>query len=438
VPLDDASLDDGPAISLALVRIPARDSSRRIGSLVVNPGGPGASGVDMALGRASALPDEIRDRFDIVGFDPRGVGDSAPVDCTDDLDPLNALDWAPSTVEERKDLTAGWQDFVDACESAMGQVLSFLTTERTARDLDLIRAALGDDQLTYYGASYGTYLGAWYAEQFPDRVRALVLDGAVDPALDARALQIQQSVAFERDLALFLADCRNDPDCAFHRDGRPGKAYDALRARIDVTPLPADDAGDSRTLNTTRFDLGVTQILYSGRAAWGELAAVLDAADRGDGSELLFAADSYFGRNDDGTYSDFLEAFIAIGCADGPSVGGVEGLRSIEEIAGRKAPRLGRSIVNNSFACALWPVTAPEPKELHGKGAAPILVLGTRNDPATPVAWAVSLAKQLESGVLLTAGGEQHGAYLMGNDCIDAAVDRYLVDLVVPTNPTRC
>ena len=204
------------------------------------------------------------------------------------------------------------QQLVDTCEKNAGDLLPYLTTERTARDLDRIRAALGDETLTYYGGSYGTYLGAWYAEQFPDRVRALVLDGAVDPALDAEAVQVEQSAGFERDLNLFLADCRRSVSCAFHRDGRPGKAYDRLRARIDAAPLAADGAGEGRTLNATRFDVGVTQILYSGRAAWGELASALDAADHGDGSGLLFAADAYTGREGDGTYSDIQEAFLAI------------------------------------------------------------------------------------------------------------------------------
>lgn len=437
VPLDD-TIVGGPTIDIALVRYRADDPDRRIGSLLVNPGGPGASGVDLAVGIADALPSEVRARFDIVGFDPRGVGSSNPVDCTDDLDPIYALDWDPETPDERTALTEGWRTLVAQCQQGAGEVLPYLTTARAARDLDLVRQALGDEQLTYLGYSYGTYLGAWYAEQFPERVRAFVLDGPVDPAIDATKLQVQQSVGFERALRLFLRDCRRDTDCAFHRDGHPGATYDALRARVEAEPLTATDSGTGRTLNGTRFDLGVTQLLYDGRSSWRTLAAALDAADRGDGTELGFYADLYAGRDDDGSYSDAQEAFFAIGCADGPPVGGLEGLQKIEEAAARAAPRLGPAIVNNSYACALWPVAAPQPKVLRARGAPPVLVLGTLDDPATPFVWAEGLARGLSSGVLVSAGGEAHGAFLNGNDCVDAIVVSYVVDLAVPEDGTEC
>ena len=267
----------------------------------------------------------------------------------------------PRPPAERTQLVAGVRKVVEACQKADGPLLPYLTTERTARDLDRIRAALGDDKLTYYGGSYGTYLGAWYAEQFPKRVRALVLDGAVDPALNATKVQVQQAASFEHDLNLFFQNCASDAGCAFHRDGNPGAAYDRLRARIDQTPLPAKHAESGRKLNATQFDLGVTELLYEGHEAWGSLASALDAADSGDGSDLLADADDYTGRQADGTYNPMSEAFLAIGCADGPPVGGIDGLHVIEEKAAKVAPRLGRAIVNNSLACALWPVVARAP-----------------------------------------------------------------------------
>lgn len=437
VPLDD-TVPGGPTIDLALVRFRARDSQHRIGSLVVNPGGPGASGVDFAVAISGGLPAELRNHFDIVGFDPRGTGQSEGVDCHVDLDAYYALDWAPSTPAERAQLIAGVMKIVNACQQADGAMLPYLTTERTARDLDRIRAALGDDKLTYYGGSYGTYLGAWYAEQFPKRVRALVLDGAVDPALNATKIQVQQAASFEHDLNLFFQNCAADAGCVFHRDGNPGAAYDRLRARIDQNPLPVKTGGVERKLNSTQFDLGVTELLYQGHDAWGSLASALDAADSGDGSDLLSDADDYTGRQSDGTYSAIGEAFLAIGCADGPPVGGIDGLHAIEEKAAKVAPRLGRAIVNNSLACALWPVVAHAAKALHADGAPPIVVFGTRNDPATPVAWAHGLARELASGVLVTVGGERHGAFLVGNRCIDSIGIRYLVDLTPPTDGTNC
>ncbi|MEX2256503.1 MAG: alpha/beta hydrolase [Acidimicrobiia bacterium] len=435
VPLDDTNPADVRTIDLALTRVPARDPDRRIGSLLVNPGGPGAPGADFASGIASILPDDVQDRFDIVGWDPRGTGASAGIDCTDDLDPLYALDWDPDTDAERVALEDANRAFVAECVASAGDLLSFISSDRTARDMDRIRAALGDEQLSYVGFSYGTYLGAQYAAQFPDRVRALVLDGAVDPALDATAVQVEQAEAFERSLELFLDDCAKRTACAFHRGPGAGTAYDELRARLDDEGIPA---GDDRRLNGTLFDTGIAQILYDGKASWPALDAALAAAAEGDGSELLSYADLYTDRADDGTYGDVQDSFLAIGCADGPPLGGIEGLRAIEAKAKAKAPRLGPSIVNNSMACAFWPFEAPAPRPLHAPDADPILVLGTRNDPATPLAWAKGLTEQLGSATLLTVGGAHHTAFASGNACVDLVVQRYLVDLRTPRDGKRC
>jgi pimeloyl-ACP methyl ester carboxylesterase len=435
VPLDDTNPADTRTIDLALERVPARDPDRRIGSLVVNPGGPGAPGADFAPEIAGSLPNEIQDRFDIVGFDPRGTGKSAGVDCGDRYDSLYALDFDPDTPEERQALDDANRALVESCVRRDGDRLPFLTTDRAARDMDRIRAALGDDRLTYLGYSYGTLLGAQYAAQFPERVRALVLDGAVDPALDGRTSQLAQAKGFERSLDLFLADCAHRPSCAFHGGDHPGAAYDALRSRADRHPIAA---GRGRRLNGTLFDIGIAQLLYAGESSWREVADVLSAAERGDGSALVGYADLYTGRSDNGTYNDLQESFLAIGCADGPPIGGVDGLRAIEEEAAEVAPRLGRSVVNNSLACAFWPVPAPPAQPLYAPGAPPILVIGTRNDPATPLSGARALARELGSGVLMIAPGAQHTAFASGNACVDRAVARYFVDLGPPKNGKRC
>ncbi len=437
VPLDDA-VPGGPTIRLALARVRARDPKRRIGSLVVNPGGPGVSGVDFALDAASVLPRAIRDRFDIVGFDPRGVGRSAPVDCTERLDPYYALDFAPADDTTRAALVEGNRALVKQCEKRDGRLLPYVSTRRSARDLDRIRAALGEGKLTYLGYSYGTYLGASYADQFPSHVRAFVLDGPVDPGLDASDTQVEQAVGFEHALQLFLDDCAKRRSCAFHRGGDPAGAYDRLRARVARAPLPAHGAGGGRTLNGTTFDIGVTQLLYDGHDGWPTLAHDLEAAYDGDGSNLLADSDLYTGRSDNGRYDDIQEAFLAIGCLDGPDVGGLDGLRVIEERAAQEAPRLGRTIVNSSLPCAMWPVPAQPAPVPHAAGAAPILVLGTRDDPATPITWAHGLASELESATLVTVRGERHTAFAAGNECVDALVTRYLVHLDVPRGGTGC
>ncbi len=434
VPLDD-TVPDGPTIDVALSRVPARDPERRIGSLLVNPGGPGAPGADFAASIAGVLPEELQDRFDIVGFDPRGTGDTIPVACSDELDPLYATDWDPDTDEERAALEAANRDFVASCVRESGDVLPYVSSERTVRDMDRIRAALGDERLTYLGFSYGSYLGARYAEAFPDRVRALVLDGAVDPALDATALQVQQSRGFERSLELFLADCAETGDCAFADGREPAKAYDRLRAAIDEAPV---DAADGRVLNQTLFDIGVSNLLYSGEEGWSTLDAALAAAADGDGAELVQWADDYTGRQGDGTYDTLQAAFSAIGCVDGPSVGDAATLREIEAAAEEVAPRVGASIVNNSMACAFWPIAAAPPAPVSAPDAPPILVLGTRDDPATPVAWARNLAEQLESSALVTVGGSRHTSFAVGNECVDRIVVRYLIDEQTPRRTKRC
>ncbi len=437
VPLDDA-VEGGATIDIALVRYRALDAEHRIGSLLMNPGGPGASGIDYVLAVGRSLPNELRDRFDIVGFDPRGVGESAPVDCTDDLDPLFDAEWAPDNAQERRELLAETRRFVEDCERNAGAILPYLQSDRVARDLDRIRIALGDSKLTYLGYSYGSYLGAWYAEQFPDQTRALVLDGPIDPALSALEIQVQQAVGFEESLDAFLKNCSQHSSCAFHHDGNAAGAYDRLRRRIGANPLALDVANEARALNGTLFDLGVTALLYNGKGSWPELAATLAAVDDDDGSGLLFYADSYTGRSSGGEYDDGQEAFTAIGCADGPPVGDVAGMREIEDAAAEAAPRLGRSIVNGSLPCALWPIAAAEPQALRGEGAPPVIVLGALHDPATPFVWAKGLASELESARLVAVRGARHTSFDSGNVCVDDLVIRYLVRLEVPARGKRC
>jgi pimeloyl-ACP methyl ester carboxylesterase len=437
VPLDDVLLD-GPTITLALIRLPASDPGQRIGSLLVNPGGPGASVVQYVQGAAKGLPAAVRARFDIVGFDPRGVGGSAAVQCDSNLDPLYRLSFAPHSDAARQALVGGVEAFVAQCKAKSGPELPFVSTERAARDMDRVRAALGDSKLTYLGYSYGTYLGALYADQYPTRVRAMILDGSVDPALSATDQEVQQARGFEQDLNLFLQSCSSDPSCAFHRSGDSGAAYDALRARVEGAPIPAGGIGRGRTLDATEFDLGATQFLYLGRQAYPDLAQALDNADRANGTQLLQSSDEYTGRKPDGTYDQTLAAFLAIGCLDGPDVGGLAGLRAIEEQAAVAAPRLGRSVVNNSLACAVWPVPTQTPAVPHAVGAPPILVMGNTNDPATPLVWSQGLARELRSGVLLTTHSAQHTAYSFGIPCVDRIGNRYLLDRVPPAPGTEC
>jgi len=437
VPLDYAN-PSGAQVDLAIVRLPARDQSKRIGSLVVNPGGPGGSGVEYVLQAADSLPSQLRDRFDIVGFDPRGVGQSDPIDCKADMSAYYHLDFSPDDDAERAALVSGIQAFVDACQRNEGSRLPYMSTDNTVRDLDQLRAALGDEKLTFLGYSYGSYLGAKYAAAYPDHVRALVLDGAVDPALDAKQQQVEQAAGFEGVLNAFLKWCSANTSCDFHRDGNSASALDRLTARVDREGLPVPGERQARTLSSTEFDLGIATALYEGRNGFGILGSALDAAERGDGRGMAQLADSYTERSRDGTYGNIEEAFIAIGCADGPPVGTVNDVWSIEAAAKQVAPRLGASIVDNSIACALWPVKGAPAAPVHAPSAPPILVVGTKHDPATPFAWARSLTSQLGSAVLIAAPGEQHTAFGLGIRCVDDTVDRYFIHRTTPHGNLDC
>jgi pimeloyl-ACP methyl ester carboxylesterase len=373
-----------------------------------------------------------------VGFDPRGVGRSDPIQCEDSLDGLFDQSFQPSTSAARTGLVDGMKALAQACAARSGDLLAHVSTADTVQDLERLRVALGEDRLSFVGYSYGTFLGASYADAYPDHVRAFVLDGPVDPTLDAAQVTLGQARGFERALGDFLADCSSHPGCSFHHDGQAAKAYDALRARAAHTPLAATDA-DGRRLNQTRFDAGVLQLLYLGRPAWPQLADALDAADHGDASTLLGLADAFVGRDGEGRDDHVLEAFWAVTCLDGPVVGDVAAATALEARAVAVAPRLGAFIVNNSFPCSVWPVPPdPPPGRLTAAGAPPILVIGTTRDPATPLVQAKALAGQLDRGRLLVVDGEQHTAFGQGNACVDDAVTRYLVERRVPRAGTRC
>jgi pimeloyl-ACP methyl ester carboxylesterase len=436
VPLDYEHPGNGKTMKVALLRVRATDRKNRIGSLLMNPGGPGAPGTKFARDFASILPDEITKRFDIVGFDPRGSGETSPVKCEDNLDGVFSADYSPDTPAERADLDTKLQQLAQSCEARSGDLLPYVSSESTVRDMDRIRQAVGDKKLTYVGYSYGTYLGTLYAKLFPKKVRALVLDGAIDPNLSAVEIGSEQAGGFERSLDAFLANCSANRRCPFYNAGNSAGAFDQLAAQIDAQPL----AAGGRTLGGGEFDLGVAQALYSGRAGYPQLEQALAAALRGDGARLLGLSDEYTGRHDDGTYDSSQPAFWAIGCRDGPSVGGPDAYEAAEPQFSAAAPRVGVALLNAGLICAYWPV--PPVKNvapIRVDGTPPILVIGTTNDPATPLKWAQGLAGELSSGVLLTAEGTQHTSFATaGNSCVDDKVTRYLVDLQPPPNDTKC
>jgi len=435
VPLDHAA-PNGRKIGIALNRQRAIDPKRRIGSLLVNPGGPGGSGVESLPLILARLSTEVKAQFDIVSFDPRGVGKSAPVRClpSAELDAYFAVDPSPDDEAEKAALLRSTERFVAGCKERSGDLLPHVGTADAARDMDRIRAALGDEKLTYVGFSYGTSLGTAYAELFPDRIRALLLDGAVDPALDTVALNRAQGQAFDKAFDAFAADCRAKPACAWQPAGGSGKeAFLALSKRVDAQPVPAG----RRRLGPGELLSGVAAFLYSSQT-WPQLAQGLAQVEAGNGTLVLLGFDTLVERKPDGSYSNAQEANVSINCLDNPAPRDVAVYAREAAEAARTAPAFGPAVSWFGLVCALWPVAPTRKAEpARAPGSPPILVIGTTNDPATPFAWAEALAAQLAQGRLLRHEGEGHTAY--GDDaCTSKIGDAYLLTLQLPTGELRC
>lgn len=433
VPVDHAD-PTGPTLGLAVIRQPARDPAHRVGSLVVDPGGPGGSGVDYLRDALWGMDPTVRDRFDVVAFDPRGTGASRPVDCRYDMDRYYALDAAPRDRAGWDALVAGSAAFADACRAEAGSWLDHVGTDETVRDLDRLRQALGEERLTYLGYSYGTLIGARYAAAYPDRVRALVLDGPIDPALPAAESQLDQAVGFETVLENFLRWC-DRRDCAL-RDGATSAraAYDDLDDRVRRAGVPVSPR---RTLSRTELQIGVATALYSGRSGFPTLAGALAGARSGDGVALAALTDAYTERSPSGAYGTIQDAFFAISCLDGPSIGTVADVRALFDRAGAEAPRLGPGIVSNALVCAQWPVAGRPAVPLEVPPGLAVLVVGTTQDPATPYSGAVALAAALHAP-LLTVAGDAHTAFDSGDDCVDVRVVRFLLTGRPPARDVRC
>ncbi len=423
-------------LDVAIIRLPASDKAQRIGSLIVNPGGPGGSGIDLVQKSGEAFPSSIRKRFDLVGFDPRGVNGSSPVRCIDDLDGLAELDPSPDNKEELDNLVEQAQEYADACAKRNATLLPYLSTDAVVDDLDQIRQAVGDDKLTYLGFSYGTLIGSMYADRYPDRIRAMVLDGALDPSLSEVELRTGQAKAFEAALGRFLERCARRKSCAFHEGGNSVKAYDALMASIEKKTLPTPRVADRRRVGPYLTFYAVLGSLYS-KESWPGLEAALAMAKRGDGSLLILLADPFRGRKPNGTYSNMGDAYFANTCLDFPVSRDVATYTKMADSFRKVAPHF-RAAAFNDLTCAFWSIPPQrEPAPAKGAGAPPIVVIGSTGDTATPYAWAKALAKQLESGVLLTRKGEGHTGYLT-NKCVDKSVDQYLLSLTAPKDGLVC
>jgi pimeloyl-ACP methyl ester carboxylesterase len=434
VPIDYAHPSAG-AIQLAVSR-ELTTRKPNLGEVVVNPGGPGASGIQFLDSAAGFVRTQLGNEFDVVSFDPRGVGSSAPIRCLSSaqLDQWVAFEadpQSPSAVAEQDQLAKG---FAAGCQAKAGALLAHVSTVDTARDLDVLRAALGETKLTYMGFSYGTLLGAIYAQLFPQNVRALVLDGAVDPAASAVELDEVQAQGFEVALKSWIANCVTSAKCPVGTSAATAEQHlDAWLATLRSAPIAASNG---RTLTLSLAVQGIAAALYT-TADWQPLTLSLTAAMNRNPAGLLTLSDQIDGRQSNGSYDNLIESNTAINCVDRPSLGPISAYAAAAVAGAKDGPTFGEFIGWGNVACADWPV-APElaPGPISPAGSPPIMVIGTLRDPATPYRWAQALAKEA-NGPLLTYDGDGHTAFLQSS-CVDAAVKTFLVSLTNPTPGTTC
>jgi len=439
VPVDYAK-PDGDVAELALIRFPA--TGNKIGSLVINPGGPGESGIEAAAGIDQTLPQQVRERFDLVGFDPRGVASSTPaVWCNSDADNdrLRAdpmVDYSPAGVEHIEDETKA---FVARCVDKMGKdFLANVGTANVVKDLDAIRAAIGDDKLTYLGYSYGTRIGSAYAEAYPQNVRAMIFDGAVDPNADPIEADINQAAAFQDAFDDYAADCAKDPNCPLGTD--PAKSVDVYKSLVDpLVDKPAMTA-DPRGLSYGDAIVGTIMALYSPNL-WRHLTKGLSELVDGRGDTMLALADMYMRRDAQGRYTNATDARIAVNCVDEPPISDrakvVEKDRRMREVA--PFISYGEFTGNAPLStCAFWPVPpTTEPHSVSATDLPPTVVVSTSGDPATPYQAGVDLARQLGGG-LITFDGTQHTVVFQGENCVDDYAIGYLIDGTMPPPDAKC
>lgn len=435
VDYDDPS---GPTVELALTKIPARGEA--IGALFVNPGGPGGSAFDYAKAADFIVSGGIRDSFDIVGMDPRGVGKSEPVRCLTDaqIDELFAADGTPDTLEEGRQIVDDSRSIAQACSDNASDLWMHMDTASVARDMDIARAALDEPVLNYLGKSYGTAVGAAYAEFFPSRVGRMVLDGVLPTNLTQEQISFGQAVGFERSVRHFADECAQSGSCPFPGDGDLVLIQlQAFLADLDENPLPT---ADGRQLTESLGSYAVLSFLYFPDDDYPRLRdALSQAISDGDGTGLLALVDERTNRAVDGRYLDnSTDAFYAVSCADLPFEGDESEAMEFAQQWQQEAPTFGESVAWGLLVCADWPAVGEPVGEVRAAGSPPILVVSTTDDPATPHQWGVDLADSLQDGHLVTWEAFHHTAYFEGSGCVDDAVDAYLLAGELPPEGLAC
>ena len=447
VPINYADLTVG-TFELSVLRYKAQDQKDRIGSLIVNPGGPGGSGVDYAYNAEYIFDPDVLDRFDIVGFDPRGVDRSAPIKCFNDeeTDASYAADAKPDNEAELTAAMADAKDFIDKCQSS-NEYLTHYSTAESARDMDILRAAIGDKKLNYLGKSYGTYLGTLYAQFFPDKVGRMVLDGAVDPNISIREQNISQAKGFDDALGAFITNCIKEDDCPLSKDKEEAtEQIISIFTSAAINPLPRKTKvkNDDRAATESLIVLGSASALYDDTDGWPKLRTAIAEGLRGYGDTFLELADQYTERGPDGKYtSNTLDSSAIIDCLDWPDTRTIDQIKTDATRFTDAAPIFGPYLAYTNIACKY--LTAPtkdkftrSTNKITSIKTAPILVIGTTGDPATPYEWAVGLNKIFTSSKLITLNADGHTGQGRGSGCVDNAVDAYLLEGKSPKKNLDC
>jgi pimeloyl-ACP methyl ester carboxylesterase len=444
VPIDYEDLSVG-TFRISVLRAAAKDQDNRLGSIVVNPGGPGGSGVDYAYNADYIFSPDITDVYDIVGFDPRGVAQSEPISCftPDEIDENLASDSKPDTEAEITATLEDSQRFAEKCAENT-DYLEHFTTSETARDMDILRAALGETKLNYVGKSYGTYLGTLYADIFPNNVGRFVLDGAVDPNIPMKDQNLAQAIGFDGALKAFVRDCATQSDCPF--TGTPAQSQATIIATLQAAatdPLPQrnPEDDDDRVITESIVLIGMASSLYDDVDGWPKLRQAFTESAQNYGDTFLQLADEYSGRNPDGTFmSNDFDSGAVIDCLDWQERRTVDQYKADAKEFAVKAPIFGPYIAFAGVHCQFLPQPSTQraPNTLTEIKTVPIIVIGTIRDPATPYAWSVSLAKIFTGSRLISLDGDGHTGHGRGSACVDDAVDAFLLKGTLPTANLSC
>ena len=437
VPVDYSNLKEGE-FKLRVLRLRAANQRHKIGSLVVNPGGPGASGVNYAYNAEYIFSPSLLENYDIVGFDPRGIGGSDPIRCLTNAqtDASFAADSKPDNQKELNTLVQEMRQYVSRCESHTKNILHYSTSD-SARDMDLLRSALGEKKLNYLGVSYGTYLGTLYADFFPDKVGRMVLDGAISPIVTSTEQNLMQAIGFDTALNAFIADCYKRRDCVLQQPiAKAQQQFISLFKQAADKPLIGTSG---RPVTESLVVLGTAYTLYDRATGWPQLRVALRQALAGNGRDFLALADAYAQRNKDGTYnSNETDAQFVIDCLDWKGPRTTAEIAAEAKVFAQKAPIFGPYLAYSGLSCQFFPKLAIASPVIKKISTSPILIVGTTRDPATPYRWALDLHKTILNSRLISLNGDGHTGYGHGSSCVDSAVDHYFLTGIPPTHDLAC